>query len=202
MKRITTSIITFCSLALTLGCKKECTNGQNFVVQAPMRVEPQATEIRLGDTLTVTIEVPYNNVDLKKNIPINIAGYKISEFGIDFRLLNIVNNRITGEGPEQFRILFQKGGGRLYVGTSRFQNRFAVEADRYVFVIKVVPLKKGLVNLVNYRAEARDGCTLVDFSPICINNPNNYDMYYQWGTAIVGPSDYFNSNRDYYIWVK
>jgi hypothetical protein len=59
-----------------------------------------------------------------------------------------------------------------------------------------------MVHIANYRAEARDGCTLIDFSPICINNPNNYDMYYQWGTSIYGASEYFNDNRRYYIWVK
>jgi hypothetical protein len=204
MKHITTSLITFCSLAALLlpGCKKECTSGQNFVVRSPMRVEPQANEIRLGDTLTVTIEVPYNNFDLEKNVPVNVAGYKVSEFGIDFALFNEVNNRIFIEGPEQFNITFLRGGGARLQGTSSFQNRFAVEVERYLFVMKVVPLKKGLVDLVNYRAEARDGCTLVDFSPTCINNPNNYDIYYQWGTGIVGPSEYFNNQRHYYIWVR
>jgi hypothetical protein len=113
MKRITTTIAIFCSLAAIVlpGCKKECTSGQNFVVQAPMRVSPQATEIQLGDTLTVTIEVPYNNFDSQKNVPVNIAGYKVSEFGIDFRLLYAVGNRLTGDGPEQFNIMFLKGGG-------------------------------------------------------------------------------------------
>jgi hypothetical protein len=113
MKRMTT-IITLCSLAVTPGCKKECRSGENFEVQAPMRVSPQATEIRLGDTLTVTIEVPYNNFDLQKNVPINIAGYKVSEFGIDFRLLYAVGNRLTGDGPEQFNIMFLKGGGGFW----------------------------------------------------------------------------------------
>jgi hypothetical protein len=202
MKRITT-IITFCSLAAIVlpSCKKECTSGQNFVVQASMRVEPQVSEIRLGDTLTVTIEVPYDNVDPQKNIPINVAGYKVSEFGIDFRLFNKVDNRFVGEGPEQFNIMFHRGGGARLAGTSSFQNRFAVEADRYLFVMKVVPFKKGLINFVNYRAEARDGCTLIDFSPICINTPNNHNLYYDF-SSFLGPSDYVIPDNHYYVWVR
>jgi hypothetical protein len=202
MKHITTSIITFCSLAALLlpGCKKECTSGQNFVVQAPMRVEPQATEIRLGDTLTITIEVPYNNIDLKKNIPVNVGGYNVSEFGLEFILFNAVDNKLVGEGIEQFTLIPQKGGGRLV--NSRLRNVFAAESNRYIYQAKLIPHKKGMVHIASYRAEARDGCTLVDFSPTCINNPNNYDMYYQWGTGIVGPSEYFNNQRHYYIWVR
>jgi hypothetical protein len=113
MKRITTTITIFCSLAAIVlpSCKKECTSGQNFVVQASMRVEPQTTEIRLGDTLTVTIEVPYNNVDLHKNVPLNIAGYNVSEFGLEAIVANAVDNKLVGEGLDQFTLIPQKGGG-------------------------------------------------------------------------------------------
>jgi hypothetical protein len=116
MKCITTTIITFCSLAVLLlpSCKKECTSGQNFVVHASMRVEPQASEIRLGDTLTVTIEVPYNNVDLHKNVPLNIAGYNVSEFGLEFILFNAVDNKLVGEGIEKFTLIPKKGGARQF----------------------------------------------------------------------------------------
>jgi hypothetical protein len=147
------------------------------LVHASMRVEPQAKEMRLGDTLTVTIEVPYNNFDSQKNVLVSTAGFKVSEFGLEFGIINRVGDKLMGEGPEQFNVTFIKGG--LLPGTSRFQNRFAIEADRYVYIVKIVPLKKGLVNIVNRRVEARDGCTLIDFTPICINNPKNHDLYYQ-----------------------
>jgi hypothetical protein len=110
MKRITT-IITLCSLAVTLGCKKECTSGQRFVVQSSMKVMPQTTEILLGDTLTITVEVPYNSFDLQKNIPVNTASFKVSEFGLQLGIINRMGDKLVGEGPEQFTVLFQKGGG-------------------------------------------------------------------------------------------
>jgi hypothetical protein len=203
MKRITTTITIFCNLAVLLlpSCKKECTSGQNFVVQAPMRVEPQAEEMRLGDTITVTIEVPYNSFDLQKNLPVDIAGFTVSEFGLYITMLNKQGEKVVGEGLDQFTYLFLKGGGRLFNGAT-LQNTFAVEVDRYIYRIKLVPLRRGLVSIINLRAEARDGCTLVDFSPTCINTPNNYDLYYQLITSVYGSSGYFNDNRIYYIWVK
>jgi hypothetical protein len=202
MKHITTSIITFCSLAALLlpGCKKECTSGKEFVVQAPMRVEPQATEIRLGDTITVTIEVPYNNTDLQKNVPVNTAGLKVSEFGLEVAVLNKEGDKIVGEGLDQFTILFLKGVGRRLNG-ARLQNTFVAEAGKYIYQVKIIPLRKGIVNIINRRAEARDGCTLVDFSPICINNPDNHDLYYDF-SSFLGPSDYVIPDNHYYVWVR
>jgi hypothetical protein len=205
MKSFSTIIfIGILTAQLLSGCKKNCdgSSSRRFIVQSPMKIMPLSTEIRLGDTLTLTIEVPYRNTDLGDNSAVDIGGYTISEFGLDFGIMNAAGtNTLVSEGREQFKIIIERGEGRPHT-VSRMQNNFLVERDRYIYVAKVIPLKKGIVTLANYRAEARDGCTLIDFSPICINNPNNYDMYHQWGTSVVGPFDYFNYNRDYYIWVK
>jgi hypothetical protein len=200
-----TILIAILAAPMLPSCNKsKCddSNSRRFIVQSPMKVVPQATEIRLGDTLTLTIEIPYRNTDMRDNKPVDIGGYTISEFGIDFGIMNAASsNSLVSEGREQFKILIEKGGGRPY-RVSSSQNSFLAEQDRYIYIAKVIPLKKGIVTLANYRAEARDGCTLIDFSPVCINSPNNYDMFYQFGTSIVGPSEYFDLPNRYYIWVK
>jgi hypothetical protein len=94
----------------------------------------------------------------------------------------------------------QNGLSRGYT-ESRMQNQFAVEGDRYVYVAKIIPLQKGLVNLVNYRAEAKQDCRLIDLSPICINNPNNHDLYYDF-SSFLGASDYIIPDNHYYVWVR
>ncbi len=81
------------------GCNKsKCdeSNSRRFIVQSPMKITPQTKEIKLGDTLTLTIEVPYKNNDVRNNTAVDIASTKMSEFGIDFRLLNRSGNTLVG----------------------------------------------------------------------------------------------------------
>jgi hypothetical protein len=107
MKSFSTFIF-FCILAVfvLLGCKKKCddSSGRRFIVQSPMLVTPQAKEIMLGDTLTLTIEVPYNNKDVRNSEAVAVGGAKMSEFGIDYRLLNrSANNTLVGGGESSSR---------------------------------------------------------------------------------------------------
>ncbi len=189
------------------GCKKNnCKDSERrrWILQSPMKIEPNASEIRLGDTLTLSIKIPYSNTDSRSNTSVNINGSTMSEFGIDFRLTNAVGTRLVAEGREQFKIIVEKGTSREYTST-RNQNTFTAEQDGFLYRAKVIPLKKGIAQIVNYRVEARmdNSCTLIDFGPVCTNIPNNYDMYYQYGISIGGgASEYFSSPNHYYIWVK
>jgi hypothetical protein len=66
----------------------------------------------------------------------------------------------------------------------------------------VVPLKKGLVNLVIYRAEGEmeKGCVLVDFTPVCGNTNKHHNLFedfYRYLGPVSPPGD-----NQYYVWVK
>jgi hypothetical protein len=168
-----------------------------------MKVMPQAENINLGDTLILTITIPYDNIDIRNNNRINIQGAEISEFGLDFTLLNkTIANTLFVEDRQQFSIVPIQGASRPLTEV-RLQNRFATDQTGYVYKACIIPLKKGLVNIANYRAEARikNGCELIDFTPVCINNPNNYDLQYQFMQSF-GNFDYYNQQNRYHVWVR
>jgi hypothetical protein len=168
-----------------------------------MLISPGDTTMRLGDTLTIHISIPFNNINTRNNNPINISGSSMSEFGIDYRIINIgSDNKPLLEGVNQFAIFYKKGTGRNFSG-SRIQNSFAVEGDGFVFTAKVVPLKKGLVNIVNYRAEGKmqGDCVLNDFVPFCANPNNNHHLIQRLWNSMGLVYDYVPDNH-FYIWVN
>jgi hypothetical protein len=201
-----TKIYCILTVLLLLGCNKnKCSDAEKrrWIMQSPMQITPQAEEIRLGDTLILSITIPYNNIDLRSNTPVNIKGCKISEFGLDFVILNKTNaNTLLSEGKDRFKVVAIKGISRSYT-EARFQNSFLEEQDGYVYKAYIIPLKKGLVNIANYRVEAtlEENCSVIDFTPVCVNNSNNYDLQYQFMSAF-GSFDYFNLPNRYHVWVK
>jgi hypothetical protein len=68
----------------------------------------------------------------------------------------------------------------------------------------VIPLKKGVVNLVNYRAEGEmeKGCVLVDFSPACVDAVRSHKAYFNHLKIPYNPafSDLYSNH--YYVVVK
>jgi hypothetical protein len=201
-----TNIYCILTVLLLLGCNKnKCSDSerQRWIVQSPMKIAPQSTEIYLGDTLVLTIEIPYSNVDQQRNMPVDITGCQISEFGLDIRLLNrTIDDKLLIDGVDKFKIEVTKGASRPFTVTS-IQNVFQGESNQFTYKAKIVPLKKGLVHIINLRAEGQlnNQCAFVDFSPVCNNNTNNYDLYYQF-ISFLGSSEYFNLPGRYYVWVK
>jgi flagellar basal body L-ring protein FlgH len=81
----------------------------------PMTVTPGTDSIMLGDTLTVTIEIPFDNINTRDNSRIDISRSTTSEFGIDHVILvNMGDTSIRGYGLDQFKIIYEKGGGGVH----------------------------------------------------------------------------------------
>lgn len=194
------------TIFLLQACRNKCSEGErgNPYIRMPMIITPGTDSIRLGDTLTLTIEIPFDNINTRDGSRIDISRSTTSEFGIDHRIINQNSDgtRLV-EGRSQFKIIYVKGGGVAYTETST-QNRFAKEADRFVFTAKVIPLKKGVVNLVNYRAEGEmeKGCVLVDFTPVCVDAVRSHKAYFNYLKIPYDPafSDLYSNH--YYVVVN
>jgi hypothetical protein len=204
MKYLIIMILFIPAAMLQQGCRDRCSEGErgNPYIKMPMLITPGTDSIRLGDTLTVIIEIPFDNVNTRDGSRIDISRSSTSEFGIDHRLF--VNTGDTARkvyGRDQFKIIYENGGGGYTV--TRTQNRFEKTATGFVFRAKVIPLKKGLVNLVNYRAEGEmeKGCVLVDFSPFC-GNVNKHHSFFADFHRVFGETVSPPGGNHYYVWVK
>jgi hypothetical protein len=188
------------------ACRNKCSEGErgNPYIDLPMAVSPADTAINLGDTITINIEIPFNNINTRNGSRIDISNSTISEFGLDHAMyIKTGPTSHTILGLDEFKIIYEKGGGGRYTTTST-QNRFEKTATGFVFREKVIPLRKGLIDFVVFRAEGEmeKGCVLVDFSPVCINVKKNHQLFANFFNAPLDPG--FSSlypNR-FYIWVK
>jgi hypothetical protein len=192
-------------LATSQACRDKCSEGErgNPYIKMAMMVTPTADTINLGDTLTVSIEIPFDNLNTRDGSRIDISRSSISEFGMDHGVsFKTSSTTHVTDGLDQFKIIYERGGGGKYTVT-RTQNRFEKTATGFVFRAKIIPLKKGLVNLINYRAEGEmeKGCVLVDFTPVCGNADKHhnflFDFYRYTGWQIATPND-----NSYFVWVK
>jgi hypothetical protein len=108
-------IISFVSLLL-YSCRDKCSEGErgNPYIDMVMKVTPTADSIRLGDTLTINIEIPFDNVNTRNGSRIDIRNSTISSFGIDYVVFTKTSDstRII-EGRSQFKVIYDKGGGHI-----------------------------------------------------------------------------------------
>jgi hypothetical protein len=186
------------------ACRNKCSEGErgNPYIDMKMMVTPTADTINFGDTLTVTIDIPFDNINTRDGSRIDISRSTISEFGLDHALyVKTSPTSHTIFGLEQLKITYDRGGVRYT--TTRTQNRFEKTSTGFVFREKIVPLKKGLINILNLRAEGEmeKGCVLVDFTPVCGNADKHHNLYYDY-SRFLGPSDYVIPDNHYYVWVK
>jgi hypothetical protein len=187
------------------ACRNKCSEGErgNPYIRMAMQVTPTADTINLGDTLTLSIEIPFDNVNTRDGSRIDISRSSISEFGMDHRVsFKTSNSTDSTYGRNQFKIIYENGGGGGYTVSST-QNRFEKTATGFVFRAKIIPLKRGIINLVNYRAEGEmeKGCVAIDFTPVCGNADKHHNLYYDY-SRFLGPSDYVIPDNHYYVWVK
>jgi hypothetical protein len=101
-------------LSILQACRDKCTEGErgNPYIDMPMLITPTIDSINLGDTLTVNIEVSFDNINTRDGARIDISRSTISEFGLGYRLL--VKTSATADtvyGINQFKIIYEKGGG-------------------------------------------------------------------------------------------
>jgi hypothetical protein len=193
------------TIFLLQACRNKCSEGErgNPYIDMSMIIMPGIDSIRLGDTLTVTIEIPFDNINTRDGSRIDISRSTTSEFGIDHRIfVNIGDTARKVYGLDQFKIIYERGGGGKYTVTST-QNRFEKTATGFLFRAKVIPLKRGLVNLVNYRAEGEmeKGCVLVDFSPFC-GNANKHHSFFADFHRVFGETVSPPGSNHYYVWVR
>jgi hypothetical protein len=68
----------------------------------------------------------------------------------------------------------------------------------------VIPLKKGLVNLVNYRAEGEmnKGCIAIDYKPSCMDAIRYHRVYFNYFGVPYNPDFTATYPNHYYVWVK
>ncbi len=190
---------------LQQGCRDKCSEGErgNPYIDMPMTVSPAKDTIRLGDTLTVNIEVPFDNINTRNSSKIDLTNSTMSEFGIDHALfIKTSDSSHVIEGLTQFKIIYERGGGRNYTTTST-QNRFERTNGKFIFKAKVIPLLRGLVNLVNFRAEGEmnKGCIAIDFVPHCSNADKHHQFLIDFYSYRGFPTSPPGQNH-YYVWVK
>jgi hypothetical protein len=102
------------AILLLQACRDKCSEGErgNPFIAMPMAVTTGTDSINLGDTLTITVEIPFDNINTRDGSRIDINQSTISTFGMDHRLY--VKTSDTSHvilGLEQFKIIYERGGG-------------------------------------------------------------------------------------------
>lgn len=214
------SVYIYINLALITilhSCTKNCdesARGMNNI-KSPMLISSTSTllnqtdtAIYLGDTLKLSIEIPFENIDMQDNQNVNISSTSISDFGIDYLLIDtfIQSNNLTLFGLDKFKIQELKGNGRNQTQVAK-RCEFSKEINSFKFEANVIPLAKGLVKIASYgaRGKMNGGCVSNDFVPICINPQKNHHIYYRVGTkfnASGSGNNYVIPPNHFYIWVK
>jgi hypothetical protein len=101
------------TIFLLQACRNKCSEGErgNPYIDMPMVVTPATDSINLGDTLTVSIEIPYNNINTRDGSQIDISRSTISEFGLDHAIyVKTSPSSHTILGLDQFKIIYERGG--------------------------------------------------------------------------------------------
>lgn len=199
------------------SCKKNCDESERGMnnIKTPMLISSTSTlfnqtdtAIYLGDTLKLSIEIPFENIDLQDNEAINIRSSSISDFGIDYLLIDtfVQLNNLTLFGLDKFDIKEVKGSARNQTQVAK-RCEFSKELSSFRFEAIIIPLAKGLVKFANYgaRGKMNGGCVSNDFVPVCINTQNNHYNYYRVGSKFTASGSGNNNSipkNHYYIWVK
>jgi hypothetical protein len=206
MKRKITIFGMLAVLFTSQACRDKCSEGErgNPYIRLPMLVTPADTAIRLGDTLTINVTVPFDNINTRDGGRTDISNSTMSMFGIDYRIINMATDgKLIVDGLDQIKVIYEKGGG-VKTSEVRMRQNVTKGASAFEMVAKVIPLKRGLVNLAVYRAEGEmeKGCVLVDFTPVCANDKKNLELYTNLFSGPPDPGYASLYSNHFYIWVR
>jgi hypothetical protein len=180
------------------ACEEE--GAGNWRIKMPLVVAPQADSVRLGDTLSIEVRIPFDNINIRDGRPYNVAAAIPRFFGLELSLHNRVGTAIpTIEGVSNFNVIAITGTVSDFNDVGKACT-FVPMSDAFVFKAKLIPQKRGLVSIALSQATADPGvrCAVVTYIPECTNTNRNHLLYQQLHQVFT---DYIPESK-FFIWVR
>jgi hypothetical protein len=166
----------------------------------PLAVTPQADSIRLGDTLSIEIRIPYNNNNIRDGQPYNVAAAIPRFLGLEISLHNRIGTATpTIEGVTHFTVIATTGAIQDLNEMGK-RCTFVQTPDAFLFKAQLIPHKRGLVSIALSQASGDPGvrCAEVTYIPVCVNTNRNHLLYQQLHQVFT---DYIPESK-YFIWAR
>lgn len=183
------------------ACKKEpkCEVMRDHFLYVYMTIQPEVKRINLGDTLLLRLHIPDKQICAYFGTEVDVSKARMSASGIDLLTYELINDsvHITGNTFELIRL----EGTFSNFNNVRINATFSRNENGFVFVLKVIPTRQGLVRLANYRAEGwlNGKCIKINFAPLISNASQNLDLLSNIN-RFASPATYPWPNH-YFVWV-
>lgn len=174
----------------------DCANTK-YSFQLPVKAYPDKDSINIGDTIWLEVNESTSFTNTQNGQTLDYSGASNLGSTIAFGRYDTALKSWTNENPDNFNLISKNNHDNLVNKTSiDVEYLFAEKEGKYVFLLGVVPKKKGLFSILfsnsNNTYRKSDKCTKANFNIIFENTDQHYPLnpFYIPGTNPRG-GDYF-----------